>query len=172
MYRDKTPTSRFVVSPPLVFLFPTHHTFSEDIRHGYLHTPLAKTSLGHGRWFPSQLRRNHAPTQLPQTRISYPAAWNPFGLSPGTLTLRNSPHVQAQGDDRTPMCDSVGVRWTTFDTILRAARAPKGYGFLWHRNDQLASTLLSEASPRAIVLASPFLYQLRSRDNIGTLSDT
>ena len=49
-----------------------------------------------------------------------------------------------------------------FDTILCAIRASKIYWFMWCHVDQFVNTLLSEASPRAIVLASPHIlrYQL------------
>ena len=43
------------------------------------------------------------------------------------------------------------------DAFLRAAWASGIMYFTWHRADRFACTLLSEASPRAIVLASPHI---------------
>ena len=55
-----------------------------------------------------------------------------------------------------------------FNMILRATGASRTSTFMWHHVDQFTSTLLSEASPRAIVLASPHIlwYQLRDRDDL------
>ena len=55
-----------------------------------------------------------------------------------------------------------------FDIILRATRASRTSMFMWHHVDQFTSTLLSEASPRAIVLASPHVlwYRLRDGDDL------
>ena len=49
-----------------------------------------------------------------------------------------------------------------FDIILRAAKASRVLWFMWCHVDQFLSVLLSDASPRAIVLASPHIlrYQL------------
>ena len=44
-----------------------------------------------------------------------------------------------------------------FDTILRAVRASRMSKFIWHHVDRSFSTLLSGASPRAIVLGSPHI---------------
>ena len=54
------------------------------------------------------------------------------------------------------------------DTILCATRASKIYWFMWCHVDQFVSMLLSEASPRAIVLASPHVlrYQLRDMEDL------
>ena len=43
------------------------------------------------------------------------------------------------------------------DTILHVARASRKLWFRWHRVDKFASTLLSEATPRAAALASPHI---------------
>ena len=43
------------------------------------------------------------------------------------------------------------------DTILRAARASRMLDFMWGRVGQYAEMLLSEASPRAVILVSPHL---------------
>ena len=43
------------------------------------------------------------------------------------------------------------------DTFLCAAKASKWVKFTWNRTRELASTLLSEASPQAIILASPYI---------------
>ena len=55
-----------------------------------------------------------------------------------------------------------------FYITLRAARASRTTTFMWCHVDQFTSTLLSEASPRAIVLASPHIlwYQLRDRGDL------
>ena len=55
-----------------------------------------------------------------------------------------------------------------FDIIIRATRASRAPVFMWYHVDQFTSTLLSEASPRAIVLASPHIlwYQLRDRGDL------
>ena len=54
------------------------------------------------------------------------------------------------------------------NTFLRAAQASGMMYFTWHRIDRFASTLLSEASPRAIVLASPHIpwYLLTDRRDL------
>ena len=44
-----------------------------------------------------------------------------------------------------------------FDTVLHAIRASKTLRFMWSPANRFVSTLLSEASPRAIVLASPHI---------------
>ena len=46
----------------------------------------------------------------------------------------------------------------TLDTIIRAARASRMQDFMWYRVNYFFSTLLSEASPRAIMLTSPHVY--------------
>ena len=43
----------------------------------------------------------------------------------------------------------------TLDTIIRAIRASRMRDFMWYRVNFFFSTLLSEASPRAIMLTSP-----------------
>ena len=55
-----------------------------------------------------------------------------------------------------------------FDMILRATRASRASMFMWYHIDQFTSTLLSEASPRAIVLTSPHIlwYQLGDREDL------
>ena len=53
-----------------------------------------------------------------------------------------------------------------FDTNLHATRASGASGFTWHPIDQFLNTLLSQASPRAIVLASPYIVWIQPRDNI------
>jgi len=45
------------------------------------------------------------------------------------------------------------------DTFLHAVRASKTLYFTWSRANQFAGTLFSEASPRAIVLASPYILR-------------
>lgn len=54
------------------------------------------------------------------------------------------------------------------DMFLRAARASRMLRFMWYRVNQFASTLLSEASPRALVLASPHIrwYLLTNRGDL------
>ena len=51
-----------------------------------------------------------------------------------------------------------------FDIILRATGASRMSPFMWCHVDQFTSTLLSEASPRAIVLASPHILWYKLRD--------
>ena len=46
----------------------------------------------------------------------------------------------------------------TFDTIIRAARASRMWDLVWYRVSLFFSTLLSEASPRAIMLTSPGVH--------------
>ena len=55
-----------------------------------------------------------------------------------------------------------------FDTILRAIRASRMSGFTWHHIDQFLSTLLSEASPRAVVLVLPQIpfYRFAGRGDL------
>lgn len=43
------------------------------------------------------------------------------------------------------------------DVLLHTARASRMLGFMWYRISRFVDTLLSEASPRAIVLTSPHL---------------
>jgi len=50
-----------------------------------------------------------------------------------------------------------GGRSQMFDAFLYAARASMKQKFLWKRAEQFASPLLSKASPRAILLASPHI---------------
>ena len=45
----------------------------------------------------------------------------------------------------------------TLDTIIRAARASRVWDFMSYRGDLFFSTLLSEASPRAIILTLPHI---------------
>ena len=45
------------------------------------------------------------------------------------------------------------------DTILHAARASRMLRFMWYYVNQFFSTLLSEASPHAIILVSPHIHQ-------------
>ena len=51
-----------------------------------------------------------------------------------------------------------------FDTILQAARASGILWFMWRHVDKFVGVLLSEASPRAIVLASPHILRYQPGD--------
>jgi hypothetical protein len=67
---EETPTSSHSGSPSAFLVFfspPTTPLEKISAPRRYLHTPLAKTSLGRRRRFPIQLRGSHPPTQLPQT---------------------------------------------------------------------------------------------------------
>ena len=52
----------------------------------------------------------------------------------------------------------------TLDTIIRAARASRMRDFMWDDDNYFFSTLLSEASPRAVALVSPYINWRFLRD--------
>ena len=56
----------------------------------------------------------------------------------------------------------------TLYTIIRAARASRMRSFTWYRTHYFFSTLLSEASPRAVALVSPYInwWFLRDREDL------
>ena len=56
----------------------------------------------------------------------------------------------------------------TLDTIIRAARASRMWDFMLYRVNYFFSTLLSEASPRAVALVSPYIdwWFLRDREDL------
>ena len=58
-----------------------------------------------------------------------------------------------------------------FDAFLCAIRASKIFWFMWCHVDQFVGVLFSEASPRAIILASPHIlrYQLRDMEDLVRL---
>ena len=60
-----------------------------------------------------------------------------------------------------------------FDAFLHAARAARLRNFVWKRVKEIVATLISEASPRAIVLASPYfnVYQLTAGSKVDFIRE-